>query len=83
LAIPVYGPPSQPQKAQPKNTMTIDIRPIKIGDDYYVGLAMDGHAMGQHGPFLDVDEAEAMARRLMQAARALTNSRLNRGNSHG
>jgi hypothetical protein len=63
--------------------MTIDIQPIKIGNEHYVGVIMDGHEMSRRGPFLDADAAEDMAERMRRAARALTSARLNRGSNHG
>jgi hypothetical protein len=60
--------------------MTIDIQPVKLDGQHWVNVSIDGTAMERRGPYVDADEAEAMARRLLQFSRALTSSS---GGKHG
>jgi hypothetical protein len=59
--------------------MNINIQPIKIGDEHYVAVVIGGSEMERRGPFSDADEAESVARRLLQFGRALTSSGGKRG----
>jgi hypothetical protein len=63
--------------------VTIDIRPVEIDGQFYVGVTMDGHETSRRGPFLNADTAESAAERMRQIGRALTSSRLRGGSSHG
>jgi hypothetical protein len=55
---------------------TIEIQPIKIGDEHYVAVSIGGTAMNPRGPFQNTAEAEIVAERMRRVGRALTSSRL-------
>jgi hypothetical protein len=63
--------------------VTIDIRPIEIDGQFYVGVTMDGHETSRRGPFFDAAAAESAAERMRQIGRALTNSQLSGRRQHG
>ena len=52
--------------------MNINIQPVKPAMSIRCHVIVDGHETNRHGPYVDADAAEAMARRLLQFGRALT-----------
>jgi hypothetical protein len=59
--------------------MTVDVQPVKIGNEHWVEVFIDGTMMSPpRGPFASVDDAGSVARQLRQLSRTLSGGR-NRG----
>lgn len=54
--------------------MTIDIEAIRVDDQHWIAVIIDGFAMKRHGPLPDADAAEIAAAKMRRIGRALTNS---------
>ena len=52
--------------------MIVQVEPVKLDGQHWVNVIIDGSEMERHGPYVDADTAEAMARRLLQFGRTLT-----------
>ena len=53
--------------------MITNIQPIEVDGQHYVDVMMDGKK-NRYGPYLSVDEAEAMTRRIAAVCRGLFHS---------
>jgi hypothetical protein len=53
--------------------MVVSIEPVKLDGKFFVAVIIGGET-NRHGPYVDADAAEAMARRLLRFGRALTSS---------
>jgi hypothetical protein len=51
--------------------LTINIQPIERDGAFWVCLTMDGQSMEPHGPWSDINEAEAVAFRLAGICRVM------------
>jgi hypothetical protein len=50
------------------------IQPIETADGFFVTVILDGHELKPHGPFRDIDAAEAVAARFAGICRVLHRS---------
>jgi hypothetical protein len=53
--------------------MIVQVEPVKIGDEHWIGVTIDGSEMERRGPFPSAD----VARQLLRFSRALS------GGKHG
>ena len=52
--------------------MIVQVEPVKLDGQHWVNVIIGGSEMERRGPFSNADEAESVARRLLQFGRALT-----------